>query len=212
LTPNESSKNIEGNIKQKINKMLKNKCTEHNMYNLGNIELLYRPDCGRIDALRPIQAYTIYHAFYQANGLSFSVSDNEKIPPSLRNIFKEIQNDIGQITLENGNLKPWAKQGVLLLNAILTVRASKAASHRNKGWEQFTDTVIRLISEEKEQVVFLFWGNYAQQKGKIVDDSKHLVLKSAHPSPLSAKLFFGNQHFSQANQYLEKWGKTPIDW
>ncbi|HEW98567.1 MAG: uracil-DNA glycosylase [Candidatus Parabeggiatoa sp. nov. 3] len=153
-----------------------------------------------------------YHGEGQAHGLCFSVNEGVKIPPSLKNIFKEIQSDLGKDISKSGNLERWAKQGVLLLNAILTVRAGKAASHRNKGWEQFTDTVIRLISEEKEQVVFLFWGNYAQQKGKIVDDSKHLVLKSAHPSPLSAKLFFGNQHFSQANQYLEKWGKTPIDW
>jgi len=153
-----------------------------------------------------------YHGEDQAHGLCFSVNEGVKIPPSLKNIFKEIQSDLGKDIPKSGNLERWAKQGVLLLNAILTVRAGKAASHRNKGWEQFTDTVIRLISEEKEQVVFLLWGNYAQQKGKIVDDSKHLVLKSAHPSPLSAKQFFGNQHFSQANQSLEKWGKTPIDW
>ncbi|MEK8020772.1 MAG: uracil-DNA glycosylase [Candidatus Parabeggiatoa sp.] len=153
-----------------------------------------------------------YHGDGLANGLCFSVNEGVKIPPSLKNIFKEIQSDLGNDIPKSGNLERWAEQGVLLLNAILTVRAGKAASHRNKGWEQFTDTVIRLISEEKEQVVFLLWGKYAQQKGEIVDESKHLVLKSAHPSPLSAKQFFGNQHFSQANQSLEKWGQEAIDW
>ncbi|MDM8557396.1 uracil-DNA glycosylase [Candidatus Parabeggiatoa sp. HSG14] len=153
-----------------------------------------------------------YHGEGQANGLCFSVNDGVKTPPSLKNIFKEIQTDLAKEFPKSGNLERWAEQGVLLLNAILTVRASKAASHRKKGWEQFTDAVIRLISEEQENVVFLLWGNYAQQKGDIVDDSKHYVLKSAHPSPLSAKHFFGNKHFSQANQYLQQYGKTPIDW
>ncbi len=153
-----------------------------------------------------------YHGEGQANGLCFSVNEGVKIPPSLKNIFKEIQADLGKEIPTSGNLERWAEQGVLLLNAILTVRASKPASHKNKGWESFTDAVIRLISEDKERVVFLLWGNYAQQKGQIVDESKHLVLKSAHPSPLSAKKFFGNQHFSQANQYLQKYGKVPIDW
>lgn len=153
-----------------------------------------------------------YHGEGQANGLCFSVNDGVKIPPSLRNIFKEIQSDLGKEMPSSGNLERWAEQGVLLLNAILTVRASKAASHRKKGWEVFTDAVIRLISEEKEQVVFLLWGNYAQKKGEIVDESKHLILKSGHPSPLSAKYFFGNQHFSQANAYLQESGKKPIDW
>ncbi|HDN26888.1 MAG TPA: uracil-DNA glycosylase [Thioploca sp.] len=153
-----------------------------------------------------------YHGEGQANGLCFSVNDGVKIPPSLKNIFKEIQTDLGKDIPKTGNLERWAKQGVLLLNAILTVRASKAASHHKKGWEAFTDAVIRLISEETDKVVFLLWGNYAQQKGQIVDDNKHLILKSAHPSPLSAKQFFGNKHFSQANQYLQQCGKAPIDW
>jgi uracil-DNA glycosylase len=153
-----------------------------------------------------------YHGEGQANGLCFSVNDGVKIPPSLKNIFKEIQTDLGKDIPTSGNLERWAEQGVLLLNAILTVRAGNAASHRNKGWEQFTDNVIHLISDEKEQVVFLLWGNYAQKKGEIVDESKHLILKSAHPSPFSAKQFFGNKHFSQTNQYLQQCGKTPIDW
>ncbi len=153
-----------------------------------------------------------YHGEGQANGLCFSVNEEVKIPPSLRNIFKEIQSDLGKEIPSSGNLERWAEQGVLLLNAILTVRASKAASHRKKGWETFTDAVIKLISEEKEQVVFLLWGNYAQKKGEIVDENKHLILKSGHPSPLSARYFFGNKHFSKANAYLEKCGKIGIDW
>jgi uracil-DNA glycosylase len=153
-----------------------------------------------------------YHGEGQANGLCFSVGDGEKIPPSLRNIFKEIQSDLGKEIPSSGNLERWAEQGVLLLNAILTVRAGKAASHRKRGWETFTDAVIKLISEEKEQVVFLLWGNYAQKKGKMVAENKHLILKSAHPSPLSAKHFFGNKHFSKTNAYLEKCGKMAIDW
>jgi len=153
-----------------------------------------------------------YHGEGQANGLCFSVNDGVPIPPSLKNIFKEIQTDLGKHEPPSGNLERWAEQGVLLLNAILTVRASKAASHRNKGWEQFTNAVIRLISERKDKVVFLLWGTYAQQKGKIIDATKHCILKSAHPSPLSTRNFFGNKHFSQVNQYIQQCGKMPIDW
>lgn len=153
-----------------------------------------------------------YHGTGQANGLCFSVNDGIKSPPSLRNIFKEIQRDLGKDMPTSGNLERWAEQGVLLLNAILTVRANKAASHRKKGWELFTDSVIRLISDEKEQVVFLLWGKYAQEKGQIVDENKHLILKSAHPSPLSAKNFFDHKHFSQTNQYLQECGNTQIEW
>ncbi len=153
-----------------------------------------------------------YHGKGQANGLCFSTNEGMKIPPSLKNIFKEIQTDLGKDIPTTGNLERWAEQGVLLLNAILTVRANEAASHRNKGWEQFTDAVIRLISEEKKNVVFLLWGKYAQEKGKIIDNTQHLILKSAHPSPLSAKQFFGHKHFSQTNDYLQQWGKVPIEW
>ncbi|MCK5718849.1 MAG: uracil-DNA glycosylase [Thiomargarita sp.] len=153
-----------------------------------------------------------YHGDGQANGLCFSVNNGVKIPPSLKNVFKEIQNDLGKSIPSSGNLEPWAKQGVLLLNSILTVQANQAASHRKKGWEQFTDAVIKLISEQKEQVVFLLWGNYAQKKAKIVDSEKHLILKSVHPSPLSAKKFFNNQHFSKTNVYLQTWGKQAINW
>jgi uracil-DNA glycosylase len=153
-----------------------------------------------------------YHGPGQANGLCFSVNEGVAIPPSLRNIFEEIREDVGRPIPSSGNLERWANQGVLLLNAILTVRAHQAASHRGKGWEEFTGSVIRLISEQKENVVFLLWGNYAQEKGRFVDDRKHCILKSAHPSPLSASRFFGNRHFSQTNRYLQQVGKMPIEW
>ncbi len=153
-----------------------------------------------------------YHGAGQANGLCFSVSESVSVPPSLQNIFKEIKDDVGTDIPKNGNLERWAKQGVLLLNATLTVRANTAGSHQNKGWETFTDAVIRVISEQKNGIVFLLWGNYAQKKGNFIDISKHLVLKAAHPSPLARGGFFGNKHFSQTNQFLEKIGKTPIIW
>ncbi|MCV6638186.1 uracil-DNA glycosylase [Candidatus Albibeggiatoa sp. nov. NOAA] len=153
-----------------------------------------------------------YHGAGQANGLCFSVNDGIKQPPSLKNIFKEIHADTGTLIPDSGNLERWAKQGVLLLNSILTVRESEPASHKNKGWEQFTDAVIQVINEQKQQIVFILWGNYAQQKGKIVNKNQHLVLKSAHPSPFSVKKFMDNHHFSQTNQYLQQVGKTPILW
>lgn len=154
-----------------------------------------------------------YHGPGQANGLCFSVNDGIEMPPSLQNIFKEIKNDVGKDLPASGNLERWAEQGVLLLNATLTVRANSAGSHQNRGWEAFTDAVIRVISNEKEKVVFMLWGAYAQRKGEIIDRTKHLVLSSAHPSPLSANRgFFGCRHFSKANEYLAMHGKTPVDW
>ncbi|HBT86293.1 MAG TPA: uracil-DNA glycosylase [Porphyromonadaceae bacterium] len=154
-----------------------------------------------------------YHEPGQAHGLCFSVNDGIKIPPSLVNIYKEIRDDLGKEIPISGNLERWAKQGVLLLNATLTVRAHIAGSHQNKGWEEFTDTVIRCLSEEHEHLVFILWGAYAQRKGASIDTSRHLVLKSPHPSPLSAhRGFFGNKHFSTANKYLIAKGKKPIDW
>ncbi|GAA4828177.1 uracil-DNA glycosylase [Algivirga pacifica] len=154
-----------------------------------------------------------YHGPGQANGLCFSVNDGVPFPPSLRNIFKEIENDLAKEVPSTGNLERWADQGVLLLNATLTVRAHQAGSHQNRGWETFTDEVIKQIAEQCEGVVFLLWGAYAQKKGKVIDKSKHLVLQSPHPSPLSAhRGFFGNKHFSQANEYLEQQGKAPIEW
>ena len=154
-----------------------------------------------------------YHGSGQANGLCFSVREDVKIPPSLVNIFKEIESDLNKAIPATGNLERWAEQGVLLLNATLTVRAHTPGSHQNKGWETFTDAVIRIISREKEHVVFMLWGAYAQKKGEVIDRSKHLVLSSAHPSPFSAhRGFFGNRHFSKANAYLKKHGLKEIDW
>ena len=154
-----------------------------------------------------------YHGPGQANGLAFSVRDGVAKPPSLVNIFKEIKTEYDQEIPSSGNLERWAKQGVLLLNSTLTVRARQAGSHQKKGWEEFTDTVIRKVSEEKEHVVFMLWGAYAQKKGAVIDESKHLVLKSAHPSPFAAdRGFFGNDHFKQANAYLQEHGKPEIEW
>lgn len=154
-----------------------------------------------------------YHGLGQAHGLCFSVNDGIPFPPSLQNIFKEIQSDLGTPISTSGNLTRWANQGVLLLNATLTVRAHQAGSHQRQGWEEFTDAAIRSLANERENLVFILWGSYAQKKGAFIDRSKHLVLASAHPSPLSAyNGFFGNKHFSRANEYLQAHGKTPIVW
>lgn len=154
-----------------------------------------------------------YHGKGQAHGLCFSVSDNIKKPPSLVNIFKELNKDLEIPIPQHGNLEKWANQGVLLLNATLTVRANQAGSHQNKGWEQFTDSVIRILSEKKSGLIFILWGAYAQAKEKLIDLQKHYVLKAAHPSPFSAyNGFFGCKHFSKTNELLTKMGKTPIDW
>ncbi len=155
-----------------------------------------------------------YHGLGQANGLCFSVSDGVTFPPSLINIFKEIQNDLGLPIPISGNLERWAKQGILLLNATLTVREGEAGSHQNQGWEQFTDAVIQTLSNKKEHVVFLLWGGFAKKKGSKIDRSKHTVLETGHPSPLSANrgLWFGNHHFSQANTCLKKQGLSEIEW
>jgi len=155
-----------------------------------------------------------YHGKGQANGLSFAVSDGIVIPPSLQNIFKEIESDFGKpLEHRTGDLSRWAEQGVLLLNATLTVRAKLAGSHQGKGWEQFTDAAIQALSHEREHLVFILWGNYARQKGARIDRSKHLVIESAHPSPFSANNgFFGSKPFSRANAYLAEHGEEPIDW
>ena len=154
-----------------------------------------------------------YHDINQANGLCFSVNKGVKFPPSLLNIFKEIKDDIGTEIPQDGDLSRWAEQGVLLLNSTLTVRAHYAGSHQGHGWEQFTDKVIELLAEKRENVVFLLWGSYAIKKGAVIDKHKHLVLTSPHPSPLSAhRGFFGNHHFSLANSYLVSHGKQPIVW
>ncbi len=154
-----------------------------------------------------------YHGAGQAHGLAFSVQDGVRIPPSLLNIYKELENDLGTAPHTTGNLTHWAELGVLLLNATLTVREGVPNAHQSLGWETFTDAVIKKISDEKEHVVFLLWGNYAQKKGAHIDSSKHLVLTAPHPSPFSAHTgFFGCKHFSKTNTYLEQHGKTPIAW
>jgi len=154
-----------------------------------------------------------YHGPGQAHGLCFSVNDGIPFPPSLKNIFKELKEDVGKEIPRSGDLTDWAKQGVLLLNATLTVRAHQAGSHQKKGWEEFTDAAIQTASDQKEHLVFLLWGNYAISKRRLIDENKHLVLTSVHPSPLSASRgFFGNKHFSKANDFLQKHSLQPIHW
>ena len=156
-----------------------------------------------------------YHGTGEAHGLCFSVNDNVKIPPSLRNIYKELLTDMDSIFLpSSGNLEHWAKQGVLLLNATLSVQKDQANSHKHLEWQKFTDSVIKMISEERENVVFLLWGGFAQKKAKFINEEKHLILKSGHPSPLSANQgkWFGNKHFSKVNEYLENTNQNPIKW
>ena len=154
-----------------------------------------------------------YHNYGQANGLCFSGGDSVQMPPSVVNRFKEVNSDTGAPIPTSGDLTRWARQGVLLLNATLTVRAHQAASHQGRGWEQFTDAAVAALSARRENLVFLLWGNYAKRKGAVIDRTKHLVLESAHPSPLSAYHgFFGNHHFSRANAYLVEHGKAPVVW
>jgi len=154
-----------------------------------------------------------YHGPGQANGLCFSVNDNIPKPPSLINIFRELETDLGISQPPTGNLEKWADQGVLLLNATLTVRAHQAGSHQGRGWEQFTDRAIELLATQRSNLVFILWGSYAHKKGALIDSSRHLVISTAHPSPLSAhRGFFGSRPFSRANLYLQKHGKVPIDW
>lgn len=153
-----------------------------------------------------------YHGEGQAHGLSFSVPDGVAVPPSLKNIYREIENDLGVRIEKNGNLSGWAAQGVFLLNAVLTVRAGIAASHSSIGWNHFTDAVIKALSERKEHLVFMLWGNFAKSKAELIDSSRHLILCAAHPSPLARGAFFGCRHFSQCNNYLISHGKEPIDW
>lgn len=154
-----------------------------------------------------------YHGPGQANGLCFAVGEGITLPPSLQNIYKEIERDLGRSLERKGDLERWARQGVLLLNATLTVAAHRAGSHQKRGWEEFTDAAIHRLAEEREHLVFMLWGKYAQEKGNFIDFEKHLVLTAAHPSPFSAdKGFFGCRHFSQANAYLGAHGQTPIEW
>lgn len=153
-----------------------------------------------------------YHDDGQAHGMCFSVKPGVRPPPSLQNMFKELKEDLGCKIPNNGYLVPWAQQGMLLINAVLTVQAHQPASHANKGWETFTDAVIKAVSNRADPAVFLLWGGYAKKKAKLIDAKKHKVIQGAHPSPLSAKLFFGSKPFSQVNNALKELGKTPIDW
>jgi uracil-DNA glycosylase len=196
----------------KLTEFIKNDIQEHTIYPPGKLIFNAFDKCSFEDVKVVIIGQDPYHGEGQANGLSFSVNDDVKIPPSLKNIFKEINRDLGKDFPANGNLERWAEQGVLLLNATLTVRAKSAASHQKKGWEKFTDAVIELLSTKKEGIVFLLWGKYAQNKGKVIDAQKHHVLTAAHPSPLARGGFTDCKHFSKCNQYLESIGKEEIDW
>lgn len=190
---------------------IKQDIKKHTIYPPGKLIFNAFDKCSFENTRVVILGQDPYHGPGQANGLAFSVANGIPTPPSLKNIFKEIKEDLGKPIPQSGNLERWAEQGVLLLNASLTVRKGEAGSHSGKGWEKFTDAVIRLVSEEKEHVVFMLWGKKAQQKGAVIDREKHLVLTSPHPSPL-ARGFNGNRHFSQANDYLRQHGKSEIEW
>jgi uracil-DNA glycosylase len=194
-------------------KFVKSEYKTHTIYPPGK-EIFRAFDCCEFDQVKVvIIGQDPYHGPGQANGLCFSVRSDVRMPPSLVNIFKEINKDLNKPIPPNGDLERWSRQGVLLLNATLTVRASTPGSHQNKGWESFTDAVIKEISDKRENVVFLLWGAYAQKKGEIIDRKKHFVLLSAHPSPFSAdRGFFGCRHFSKANEYLKSKGLEEIDW
>ena len=197
----------------KIREFLKHEYSHYTVY--PDMYDLY--NCFRYTPLDQLKVVLLgqdpYHEPGQAEGLCFSVADGVPHPPSLQNIFKEIEADLGRPAPKSGSLRRWAEQGVLLLNATLTVEAHRAGSHQGKGWEQFTDACIARLSAEREHLVFILWGSYAQRKGAIIDRSRHLVLTSAHPSPLSAyRGFFGNHHFSRANDYLMQHGQQPVLW
>ncbi len=192
---------------------VKSEYKTHTVFPPGNEIFSAFDHCSFEDVKVVVIGQDPYHGPGQANGLCFSVRDGVRKPPSLVNIFKEIASDIGNEIPESGNLERWAQQGVLLLNATLTVRANTPGSHQNKGWEEFTDAVIKVLSDKKDKLVFLLWGAYAQNKGAIINEEKHLVLKSAHPSPFAAhRGFFGNKHFSKTNTYLKEKGRIPIEW
>ena len=199
---------------QELAEFVRHEYSTQRVYPPGRLIFNAFDKCSFDDTRVVILGQDPYHGEGQANGLSFSVADGVTKPPSLINIFKEIQDDLGISVPKSGNLERWAVQGVLLLNATLTVRAGQAGSHQGKGWETFTDAAIKVLSEQKEHIVFMLWGAYAQKKGAVIDASKHLVLKSKHPSPMAAQWggWFGNKHFSQANEYLREQGLPEIDW
>ncbi len=198
---------------EKLIEFVKQEYATQTIYPPGS-KIFYAFDACPFDQVRVvILGQDPYHGPGQAHGLAFSVNEGVTPPPSLVNIFKEIKNDLGKPVPKSGNLSRWAGQGVLLLNATLTVRANTPGSHQKKGWEEFTDAAIKALSDEKENVVFMLWGAYAQKKGAIIDPSKHYILKAAHPSPFAAdKGFFGCKHFSKANEYLREHGKPEIEW
>lgn len=193
---------------------IKNEYATNKIYPPGKLIFNAFDKCSFDETKVVILGQDPYHGVNQANGLSFSVNDGITPPPSLINIFKELKDDLDIPIPKSGNLERWAEQGVLLLNSTLTVRANEAGSHQKKGWETFTDAVIRVISEQKQDVVFMLWGKYAQDKGAVINADKHLILKAKHPSPMAANYggWFGTKHFSQANNFLMSKGLTPINW
>ncbi len=194
-------------------RFVRNEYATHTVYPPGKQMFAAFDACSFDNVKVVILGQDPYHEPGQAHGLCFSVNEGVQFPPSLQNIFKEIESDLGKPVPSNGNLLRWARQGVLLLNATLTVRAHQAGSHQNRGWEEFTDAVIHQLAEKRKHIVFILWGAYAQRKGAFIDRTRHLVLQSPHPSPLSAhRGFFGNHHFSKANEYLAAHGIQPIDW
>jgi uracil-DNA glycosylase len=197
----------------KLTEFVKNEYTVNTVYPPGGLIFNAFNLCPFDDVKAVIIGQDPYHGPGQAHGLCFSVKAGVSFPPSLINIFKEIEADTGIKPTRSGDLGRWANQGVLLLNATLTVRAHSAGSHQRKGWEEFTDTVIDILNREKENLVFFLWGAYAQKKGEAIDKTRHLVLESVHPSPLSApRGFFGNKHFSRCNEYLKSHGIEPVNW
>lgn len=198
---------------QSLAAFVKEEYARHTVYPAGKDVFRAFDNCAFEHTRVVIIGQDPYHGPGQAHGLCFSVNEGVRTPPSLVNIFKELKDDLGYPIPPSGNLMPWSHQGVLLLNATLTVRASTPGSHQKKGWEQFTDAAIQALSEQREHLVFLLWGAYAQRKGEVINPEKHLVLKAAHPSPFAAhKGFFGCRHFSKTNAYLCQHGKPEIDW
>ncbi len=199
---------------KKLASFVRQEYKQHTCFPKGNQIFAAFDYCSFDDLKVVVIGQDPYHGIGQANGLCFSVNDGIAQPPSLQNIFKEIQTDIDKTVSQNGNLERWAKQGVLLLNATLTVKAHQAGSHQKQGWESFTDAVISQISEQKENVIFLLWGGFAKKKGARIDATKHYILTSGHPSPLSANrgYWFGNKHFSKTNAFLKEKGLGVIDW
>jgi uracil-DNA glycosylase len=198
---------------QSLTSFVKSEYRTHKIYPPGPLIFNAFNHCSFENVSVVIVGQDPYHGEGQANGLCFSVNDGIRHPPSLQNIFKELNNDVDKAIPNSGNLEKWADQGILLLNATLTVRAHVAGSHQKHGWEQFTDSVLKIVSEKKTGIVFLLWGAYAQNKGNFIDQEKHMVLKAAHPSPFSAHNgFFGCKHFSKTNQYLHSMGLRTINW